>query len=301
MDMEIFGADLWFPEGPVVMQDGSVLVVEIRRQTLTRVRPGGVLEIVAELGGGPNGAAIGPDGAAYICNNGGFNWREDGLPDGHAPAGYTGGSIQRVDLETGAVRTLYTECDGEKLVGPNDLVFDAAGGMWFSDHGKDTPQAHRHGGLYYALPDGSKITRVRKQLLTPNGVGLSPDGRVLYMADTMTGRLWAMEVAAPGELGPAEISWLPGRAVCTLPGVQYLDSLAVEASGKICVATLLNGGITVFDPDGAHEHVAFPDMITTNIAFGGEDMRDAYVTCSSTGTLYKCRWPRPGLRLEFNA
>ena len=64
---------------------------------------------------------------------------------------------------------------------------------------------------------------------------------------------------------------------------------------------ILNGGITAFDPDGTTEHFPFPDLITTNICFGGEDMRDAWVTCSSTGKLFKCRWPRPGLKLNFNA
>jgi gluconolactonase len=95
-------------------------------------------------------------------------------------------------------------------------------------------------------------------------------------------------------------SMAPGRVVCTLPGFQWLDSLAVEASGKICVGTLWNGGITVFEPSGEYEHIPFPDPITTNICFGGPDMRDAWVTCSSTGRLLKCRWPRPGLRLPFN-
>ncbi len=91
----------------------------------------------------------------------------------------------------------------------------------------------------------------------------------------------------------------PGRIVCALPGFQWLDSLAVEAGGRICVATLWNGGITVFQPDGRHDHVPVPDPVTTNICFGGADMRDAWITASSTGKLYKTRWPRPGLELAF--
>jgi gluconolactonase len=76
--------------------------------------------------------------------------------------------------------------------------------------------------------------------------------------------------------------------------------MAIEADGRICVGTLWNGGITVFTPEGEREHVAFPDPVTTNICFGGDDLRTAYVTCSSTGRLYRCKWPRPGLRLHFN-
>ena len=80
-----------------------------------------------------------------------------------------------------------------------------------------------------------------------------------------------------------------------------LDSLAVEAGGKVCCATLVNGGITAFDPAGGTEHFAFPDPLITNICFGGADMQDAWITASGTGKLYKCRWPRPGLKLSHNA
>ena len=71
-DYTVLARGLQFPEGPVAMADGSVLVVEIRRGTLTRVDVDGKVEVVATPGGGPNGAAIGPDGACYLCNNGGF-------------------------------------------------------------------------------------------------------------------------------------------------------------------------------------------------------------------------------------
>ena len=93
---------------------------------------------------------------------------------------------------------------------------------------------------------------------------------------------------------------MPGRVVQTLPGFQYLDSLKVEASGRICVGTIFNGGITVFTLDGETEHLAVPDLFSTNMCFGGEDMQDAWITASSTGKLYKTRWPRPGLKLAFN-
>jgi gluconolactonase len=89
--------------------------------------------------------------------------------------------------------------------------------------------------------------------------------------------------------------------VATLPGHQLLDSLAVEANGNVCSATIYNGGITVFSPGGNFEHIPFPDPLTTNICFGGKDMRDAYITLSGTGKLIKVRWPRPGLKLNFNA
>jgi gluconolactonase len=129
---------LRFPEGPIAMPDGSVVLVEIERQTLSRVHPNGEVSVVATLGGGPNGAAIGPEGRCYVCNNGGFEWhrRGDTVVPGLQGSDYQGGSIQVVDLETGAVETLYTHSDQGPLRGPNDLVFDAHGGFWFTDFGK---------------------------------------------------------------------------------------------------------------------------------------------------------------------
>ena len=302
MQLNLVSDGLWFPEGPVALADGSVVLVEIKRGTLTRITRDGKHHIIAELGGGPNGAAIGPDGACYVCNNGGaWEWTpgEAHLPDG-PPREYRGGSIQRVDLKTGRFSTVYDSCDGKPLNSPNDIVFDAQGGFWFTCLGQTDGEVRRLGALYYARPDGSKIVRWRSGITSPNGVGLSPDGRTVYMADCMLGRLMAYDLTAPGVMAPVN-TMAGGRVVCTLPGFQWLDSLAVEADGRICVATLWNGGITVFEPSGAYEHIPFPDPITTNICFGGADLRDAWVTCSSTGRLYHCRWPRPGLKLAFNA
>ncbi|MDP1837146.1 MAG: SMP-30/gluconolactonase/LRE family protein, partial [Reyranella sp.] len=130
---------LQFPEGPIAMPDGSVILVEIARETLTRVMPDGKQHVMAKMPGGPNGAAVGPGGKIYVCNNGGFNWikRPDGrLFPGTQPASYKGGSIQVVDPESGKVETLYDSCDGRMLNGPTDLVFDNSGGFWFTDLGK---------------------------------------------------------------------------------------------------------------------------------------------------------------------
>jgi len=295
---------LQFPEGPIAMPDGSVILVEIRRGTLTRVTASGSVEVIAELGGGPNGAALGPDGAVYVCNNGGFAWQDArgrALP-GHQAGAYAGGSIQRVDLVTGESTTLYTECDGRMLRGPNDLVFDRTGGFWFTDLGKTRERERDHGGLYYARPDGSAI----REVVYPfqggaNGVGLSPDETHVYVAETNTGRVFDWEIDRPGVL--AQPSAPSGRNLLASPaGYQLFDSLAVDADGNVCVATIGNGGITVISPDGAKvEHVPMDDPLTTNICFGGPDLRTAFITLSSTGRLVATEWPRPGLRLNFSA
>jgi gluconolactonase len=296
---------LQFPEGPVAMPDGSVLLVEIARGTLSRVSPDGGVEVVAEPGGGPNGAAIGPDGKVYVCNNGGcFRFHDlDGLtvPGGFPEETYSGGRIERIDLGTGAVEVLYDACDGRPLIAPNDLVFDAHGGFWFTDHGVRRPRSSDLTGVFYAATDGSAIREVLHPLEAPNGIGLAPDGERLYVAETHTGRVWAWDVTAPGEVAIAgRTPGAPpgGELLAGLPGLQLLDSLGVDGAGNVCVGTLLNGGITVISPDGSSvEHVPLPDPLVTNICWGGDDLRTAYMTCSGTGTLVAARWPRPGLAL----
>ena len=298
----VLAKGLKFPEGPVAMPDGSVLVVEIQGQRLMRVLPNGDLKVAAYLGGGPNGAALGPDGRCYVCNNGGFSWRtDDGFtrPTGES-ADYTGGCIQRVNLADGKVETLYTHCDGVPLRGPNDIVFDAHGGFWFTDFGKKLADRLLLGGLYYARTDGSFIRRAAFPFMTPNGIGFSPDGKTLYAAETETSRLWSYPVLGPGEL---QLQPFPspngGQLVHGLPGYQRFDSLALEESGNICVATLVRGGISVFSPDGKLiEFHEAPEGYCTNICFGGPGRRTAYITLSGYGQLFEAEWPRPGLRLQ---
>ena len=303
MQLELVTEGLAFPEGPIAMADGSVILVEIAAKRLTRVRPSGAKEIVADLGGGPNGAAVGPDGAIYVVNNGGaFKFPDSIEEEGRLliPDSYDGGYVQRVDPDTGEVRVLYDSCDGRPLNGPNDIVFDSAGGFWFTCFGFSDGETRRLGGLYYARADGSAIRRVRSEQISPNGVGLSPDEKTVYWSDSMLQRLWALPLEGPGQAAP-DAGHMSARVVVNLPGLQWFDSMAVEADGRVCVGTLFNGGITTVDPDtGAYEHTPFPDPITTNICFGGPDLRDAWVTCSATGRLYKTRWPRPGLKLAFN-
>jgi gluconolactonase len=294
---------LQFPEGPIAMPDGSVILVEIQRGTLSRVDANGKISVIAELGGGPNGAALGPDGTVYVCNNGGFEWHEMAglLVPGLQPSDYSGGRIERVDLATGRVDVLYRECDGHPLCGPNDLVFDAHGGFWFTDHGKNRERDRDRTGVYYAKADGSQIIEVVFPADAPNGIGLSPDGKRLYVAETWTGRVWAWDVLGPGKLaqtpgfGPGG-----GELLVGLPGFQLLDSLAVDDEGYVCVATLVNGGVTAISPDGASlEHFACPDPLTTNVCFGGPERRTAFVTLSGTGKLASFEWPRAGLKLQY--
>jgi gluconolactonase len=309
MKIREIASGLQFPEGPVSMDDGSVLLVEIARGTLSRVMPNGKFHVVADLGGGPNGAAIGPDGAVYVCNNGGFRWGHSA--DGtHLPLGqaedYSGGRIERVDLATGKFERLYETVEGLALRGPNDIVFDAHGGFYFTDLGKVRETEMDLGGVFYARFDGSSAAVIARPVMTPNGIGLSPDGNTLYYAETAGARVWAYEISSPGQV--RKDSWPSpngGRMLAASPGDhwQRFDSMAVDAFGNLCVATLMHGGITLISQHGAMlGHVPLPDRYTTNLCFGGKDRRTAFVTLSGSGKLIAIDdWPVPGLRLNHEA
>jgi gluconolactonase len=303
MELREITTGLRFPEGPIALPDGSFLVVEIERGTLTRVAADGGKEVVATPGGGPNGAAIGPDGKCYLCNNGGFEWHEDdeGLRPVLQAEDYSGGRIERVDLHTGEVEVLYTHAGGIALKGPNDMVFDSHGGLWFTDLGKVRVHDQDRGRVFYAKADGSECREVIYSMVTPNGIGLSADETRLYVAETEPCRLWEFEITAPGEL--RKEPWPSphgGRLIAGPGGYQRFDSLALDADGNVCVATLINGGITVISPDGARvEHIPMPDRYTTNICFGGPELRTAFITLSMSGRLVATEWPRPGLALQY--
>jgi gluconolactonase len=297
---EVLAEGLGFPEGPVSMPDGSVVVTEIARGRLTRIAPDGTANLFAKTGGGPNGAALGADGMLYVANNGGFSWNEQGgLRPVCRAVDNAGGSIQRVDPSTGQVDTLYTACGDIPLCAPNDLVCDAHGGIWFTDHGHRSGRSLDYGAVFYAACDGSMIREAAFPVIGPNGIGLSPDGGTLYVAETSSGRLWSYRIMAPGML--ATVDWpspTGGDLVAGLPGFQRYDSLAVKACGNIAVATLRHGGIVVISPRGdLIERIALPDPYTTNICFDARDPMVAYITLSGSGRLVRMAWARPGLPL----
>ncbi|OYY77702.1 MAG: gluconolaconase [Sphingomonas sp. 28-62-20] len=303
-DFTVVAQGLRFPEGPVAMPDGSVILVEIADGRITRCFPDGTRTTMASPGGGPNGLAMGPDGKLYCCNNGGFNYHEhpSGLliPNGQADD-YSGGRIERIDVETGAVEILYKDGDfGCVLRGPNDIVFDQHGGFWFTDHGKNRPRERDVTGIFYVKADGSHLEEVIFPSENPNGIGLSPDGNTLYAAETYTCRLMAFRITAPGKVDQTGGLGGAGIPLYRPAGYKFFDSLGVEECGNICVATIGESGISVISPAGELvEFVSTPDPFTTNICWGGADRKTAFVTLSGTGQLIAIPWARPGLKLAY--
>lgn len=298
----VIAEGLRFPEGPIATSESIVYVSEIAKGCITRIGPDGRKDAVACVGGAPNGLAFGPDGWIYNCNGGGFAWREaDGLllPAGPAESN-VGGWIERIKPETGEREIIYEAANGRRLRAPNDIVFDNHGGFWFTDTGVSTQKLKVQGGLYYARNDGSAVNEVVYPLDRPNGVGLSPDGKTVYVALTTVRDLLAFSVTSPGviEGGPSQ----PGKVLASFKAHGMIDSLAMEANGNICVTPCVDDpGIAVVSPQGhVLEHIPLPDIATTNLTFGGKNQSKAYVTQSSTGKMLEIDWPRAGLKLPYS-
>jgi gluconolactonase len=302
--MRELASGLRFPEGPVVLPDGSVSVVELEAGRITRVAEDGSKDVISEIGGGPNGAQLGPDGKLWVCNNGrAYDFHDVGgqLLPVQPPSSHEGGRIERVDLETGEVERVYDSVDGRPLIAPNDLVFDGEGGFWFTDHGIRHERSADRTWILYAKADGSEIREACGPVDAPNGIGLSPDGKRVYVGETYTAAIWAWDVSGPGEVAPVE-GIIPngGTPLGRLAGFVGIDSLAIDGDGNICLATLVAGTITNMSPEGEIvDTIEVGDLLPTNIAFGGDDLKTAYITASASGRLLATDWPRAGLKLAY--
>lgn len=297
MTVRCLAAGLEFPESPIAADDGSVLVSEMAAGRLTRVLADGSAEVFAQTGGGPNGVGHLADGRLVVCQNGGSRFGIGPWPydfDGCAmlfrpiggPDEPVTPQLQLVDA-VGQVSTLATEfttLNGQRkpLVRPSDICVDEQGGFYVTDGGTVAGRSRSITGLLYGTADG-EIREVVYPLEMPNGIALSPDGSKVYVAETRTRRIWEFEIVEPGRIGRA-------RGLATVPSggplnVGGADGLCVDADGRILVATLGTGGLTVFSPDGELlGAIPADDPMTTNVTLS-PDGSTLYMTLASTGCL----------------
>jgi gluconolactonase len=299
---------LAFPEGPLVTGDGGVIVSEMAAGQVTRVRPDGTTEIVARTGGGPNGLGRLPDGRLVVCQGGGSRWRSRPWPfdlpgsvDLELPAGPSDDAltpqVQTIAAD-GTVSTLtrsFIGVDGvERPLGrPSDLCVDGAGGFWMTDGGASHGRDRALTGMLYGAPGlepGTPLQEVLYPLEMPNGVTLSPDGTRLYATETRTRRVWEFTLGPRGVIESARgFATVPSGGPMNFGGA---DGLCVDDKGRVVVATLGTGGVTVFSPDGqiAGAHV-LDDRMTTNAAFDMSN-RSLVVTLATTGKVVTIDdWP----------
>jgi sugar lactone lactonase YvrE len=186
------------------------------------------------------------------------------------------GSIAWVDPASGATGTLLGELGGKPINGVNDIFPDGHGGLWLGtvDHnGLRSGQLNfGQSELWHLAPDGT-ATRHFTGMSFSNGMGISPDGKTLYMNDSGTGT-YAHDLNPDGSLASS-------RLLCDNPDV---DGLAVDAEGGVWTAGIQSGDISRIMPDGTVERrVAIPGDHPVSMCFGGTDLRDLYVTAASQG------------------
>ena len=266
---EIVASGLAFPEGPV-WRDGELLFTEIAAGVVSRWTASGV-EPFARTGGGPNGAAVGPDGALYVTQNGGLT------TDDRVTAG-----IMRIGA-SGDVDLVLTSVAGLTLEGPNDLAFGPDGRLWFTDpRGAADPARNDRPGRVFAADvatgDGELVVEVGP--VFPNGIAFLADGTLVW-TESFTRRVLAL---------------VDGRSevVIELPERHAPDGLCVGADARLYVASTFAHCVSVVDGGQIAERLLCGDGMVTNCCFGGTDL---YVTESRHGALWRFPLGRDGLPL----
>lgn len=260
-----------FLEGPVFDRDGNLYVTDIPFGRVFRIDPRGDWTLVAEWDGEPNGAKFLDDRELLVTD-------------------YRNG-LMAVDVATGSVRPFLDRRNSERFKGVNDLVFDRRGNLYFTDQGQ-TGLHDPTGRLYRLRPDG-QLDLLLANVPSPNGVALSPDERVLYLAVTRGNQVWRVPLLPDGSVSKV-------GAFFTSYGPSGPDGLAVDEAGQVIVANPGLGLAWVLD--GRAEPVQVlrgpPGASVTNVAYGGPDRRTLYLTESTSGTILRTTLDAPGLPIH---
>lgn len=260
-----------FLEGPVFDAAGNLYVTDIPFGRIFRIDAAGDWVQVAEWDGEPNGAKFLDDRELLVTD-------------------YRNG-LMAVDVVSGAVRPFLDRRNSERFKGVNDLVFDSRGNLYFTDQGQ-TGLHDPSGRLYRLRPEG-QLDLLLSNVPSPNGVALSPDERVLYLAVTRGNQVWRVPLFEDGSVSKVS-------AFFTSYGPSGPDGLAVDEAGRVIVANPGLGYAWVLNHRAEPEVVlrSCAGMSLTNVAFGGPDRRTLYCTESVTGTVLHATLDRPGMPIH---
>lgn len=255
-------------EGPVGLVDGSLLFTETNAKRIVRIGPDNTVSTYLENTNGANGLGVNAKGeliAVQVAN-------------------------PRVGIiyPQGQEKNLAENFEGQPFQRPNDLVLAGNGSLYFTDSGtrptkeNPNPPASKP-GLFHIAPDGT-LKRIANDIERPNGVQLSPDEKVLYVANTLGEHVLAYDIAADGSVqNRRNFAKLEGWKNTENVWSSGADGLAVDAEGRVYVAS--NAGIEVFSNKGEALGVISLPKKPQNLAFAGKDKKTLYVL--GRGAAYK--------------
>jgi gluconolactonase len=269
-DVWIIGKGVMGPEGPAVLPDDSIAMVAFMAGNIVRVHRDGTKEVLAVLGSGVAGTVLGQDGALYVAKLNTDSFMR-GMRGGSAPAGNlppaTPSAIVRIDLNTKQTRTLYTELDGKEIPGPNDLVIDSWGDIWFSDPASAS--------VCNCRTDGRLIKRVIDDVKGVNGITLSPDKRTVYVKGGA--QLLSFKISARGAVALAN-GKAARRVIAEWPGKYHEpDGMKTEASGNILCACWEDGIVRISPKGEVLSQTIVPGLNVINMAFSPRERNALYL------------------------
>lgn len=257
-----------FLEAPVVGPEGALYFVDVLNGRIHRLSESGEVGVIAEYDGEPNGLKFGPGERLYVAD-------------------FKNGLLT-CEVATGSVRPLLERVNGERFKGLNDLIFDRSGRLFFTDQGNSGLQDPT-GRAYCLDPDGT-LRLLLSNIPSPNGIVVSPDNQILYVAVTCANQIWRMRLEASGAIGKVGVYMhLSGRSGGP-------DGIAVDEQGNLVVAQIGSGAVWLFGSLG--EPLLRIDCgvgrMPSNIAFGGRNRKTLYITEAETGTILSADMPCRG-------
>lgn len=259
-----------FLEGPSFDRAGNLYVVNIPYGQVFKVTPSGDISLVAEYDGEPNGLKIHRDGRIFIADH------KQGL--------------MGLDPASGTVTALLDRPHHERFKGLNDLIFTKTGDLYFTDQGESG--LHDPTGRLYRLRTDGRLELLLDNVPSPNGLILTPNEEILYLAVTRANAVWRVPLQPDGTLGRV-------GTFIQMSGGTGPDGMAMDETGSLAVAHVGMGSVWLFSKFGRPfaELRSPAGILTTNVAYGGPDRKTLYITESETGTILRAELQVPGMLL----